>query len=111
MNCEFCQQVLKFSHHENGKEIEVYDCHNCPVLTSFYYFHEDGSPAKTCFTLDRNEKTYLWTNNYVKGKSYIQELKITSAPGFDSMVLELPKLINVTPSNVNEKFSFYMIFA
>ena len=110
MNCEFCQKPLKFSHKENNDEVEVYDCHNCKVLTSFYFFHKDGSQFKTTFLIDKNERTYMWTNNYLKGTSHISEMRVTSAPGFDSTILKFPKIMNVNPTNVHEKFAFYMVF-
>jgi hypothetical protein len=111
MNCEFCHKPLRFSHHENNKEIEVYDCNNCPVLTSFHYLHKDGSPVKTTFMLDRNEKCYLWTNNYILNISYIHDLSIPLArEGRDPMILKFPKIMNINPDNVHEKFSFYMVF-
>lgn len=110
IDCEFCNKPLHLSHYENNKEIAVYDCTNCPVLTSFYYFDKDGAPAKTCFLIDKNEKSYMWTNNHINGDSYIQELKVTSAPGFNPTILKFPKIMNVNPSNVYEKFAFYMVF-
>ena len=110
MKCEFCNQSLTFSHHENIKEIEVYDCLHCPVLTSFYYF-EDGSRVKTTFILDKNEKSYMWTNHYGKQISYITDLGVdTAKAGRDTTLLRFPKIMNVTPLTVYEKFKFYMVF-
>jgi ssDNA-binding Zn-finger/Zn-ribbon topoisomerase 1 len=109
MNCEFCKKPLHFSHHENNKEIEVYDCNNCPVLTSFYYFHEDGDCAKVTFMLDKNERGYMWTNNYIKNISYITDLG-NSTSGKDPLILKFPKIMNVNPDNIYDKFKFYMVF-
>jgi hypothetical protein len=110
MNCEFCQKPLKFSHHENNKEVEVYDCNHCPVLTSFYVLHKDGSPFKTTFLLDKNEKTYMWTNHYIKETSYITYVGVAADNINREPLLKFPKIMNITPANVKEKFAFYMVF-
>ena len=111
MNCEFCQKPLRFSHHENNKEVGVYDCTNCPLLVSFYYLHADGKSIKTTFTIDRNEKCYLWTNNYIQNISYIHDAGTeASREGKDSLILKFPKIMNINPDNIYEKFAFYMVF-
>lgn len=110
MNCEFCQKPLKFSHHENNNEVEVYDCHNCKVLTSFYFFHKDGSQFKTVFMIDKNEKSYTWTNNYVKGISYIVDVGTSINKDRDPVLIRFPKIMNISPTNIYEKFAFYMVF-
>lgn len=109
-DCEFCGKPLHLSHYENGKEVEVYDCTNCPVLTSFYFMGEQR--VKTAFMLDRNEKVYIWTNNYIKDVSYITDVGVTLSPTKDvsPLVYKFPKIMNVNPQNVHEKFSFYMTF-
>ncbi len=117
MKCEFCHQPCRLSHKENedrndkNKYIEVYDCVSCPVLTSFYVNHEDGSTIKTVFMLDRNEKVYMWTNHYLKKISYITDVGVTLArEGKDPLILKFPKIMPLTPENVHDKFKFYMIF-
>lgn len=111
MNCEFCNKPLRFSHHENSKEVEVYDCTHCPVLVSFYYLHKDGSAIKTTFMLDRNEKCYLWTNNYIQNISYIHDAGTAAArEGRDPLILKFPKLMSINPDNIYQKFAFYMVF-
>ena len=107
MNCQFCQNPLKFSHYENSKEVEAYECNRCPVMIFFYVFHKDGSPFKTTFMLDKNEKTYMWTNHYIKENSYI-----TFVGDRNSLepLIKFPKIMNLTPTNVREKFNFYMVF-
>ena len=113
MKCEFCNNDLKFSHLENEKTVEAYDCPNCPVLTSFY-FKADASKEKlkVSFMLDRNEKAYIWTNNYVKGISYITDVGVSLSPtGLkDPLILKFPKIMKINPTNIHEKFSFYMVF-
>lgn len=108
MNCEFCQKPLRFSHHENDKEVGVYDCTNCPLLVSFYYLHANGKSVKTTFMLDRNGKSYMWTNNYLNGNSHITDLSTND--GKDPVILRFPKIMNINPDNVYEKFAFYMVF-
>ena len=108
-DCEFCGKELRLSHHENGKEVEVYDCTHCPVLTSFYYMGEHR--IKTSFFLDKNEHVYIWTNNYTKGISYITDVGVSLAKdGRDPLLLKFPKIMNINPKNIHEKFSFYMVF-
>ena len=110
MKCEYCKYPIKFSHHENNKEVEVYECLNCPMLIMYSFFHKEGNLIKTTFMLDRNGRTYLWTNDRLKGHSYISELKPISTPD-NPLQLKLPKLVDVTPDNVYQKLSFYMVFA
>lgn len=111
MNCEFCLKPLRFSHHENNKEVEVYDCNNCPVQISFYFFHKDGSQFKTVFMIDKNERSYTWTNSYTKSVSYITDVSPTVArDGKDPVLIKFPKIMNINPTNVHEKFAFYMVF-
>jgi hypothetical protein len=110
MKCEYCQHDLKFSHHEKSKEIQVYDCTNCPVLVSKYY-RKDQFLVKTTFMLDRNRQVYLWTNDYVNNVSYIVDGNVTLfQKGTNPMLLKFPKLMNLTPANVHEKFSYYVVF-
>lgn len=111
-DCEFCGKELHLSHYENEKEIEVYDCTHCPVLTSFYFMHKDGARIKTSFMLDKNEKVYIWTNNYLRGISYITDvgISLSAAMDRDPLILKFPKIMNISPKNVHEKFSFYMTF-
>lgn len=118
MKCEFCKSKCRLSHKENEdredktKFVAVYDCIHCPVLTSFHVQNEDGVLIKTVFMLDRNEKTYMWTNHHAKNFSYITDIGIQLAKdGRDPMILKFPKLMNVNPSNVHDKFKFYMIFS
>lgn len=111
MNCEFCNKQLRLSRLENEKEVEVYECIHCPVLTSFHCLHKDGSPIKTTFLLDRNEKCYLWTNNYIQNISYIHDAGTAAArEGRDPLILKFPKIMNINPTNIYEKFAFYMVF-
>lgn len=105
-NCEFCKNILKFSHTENVKEVDVYDCVKCQVLVSFY-FYKTGERTKTCYMFHRNGKPYMWTNNYLNRTSYITNLQPDDK---DPMILKFPKIMPLTPSNLLEKFSFYMVF-
>jgi hypothetical protein len=57
--------------------------------------------------VERNGRTYLWTNDKIKGYSYISELTLN--PG-NHLLLKLPKLVEVTPETVAQKLSFYMVF-
>ncbi len=111
MNCQFCRKPMKFSHHENEKEISVYDCLECPMLIMSSYVNNDSDPVKITFMFENKGKSYMWTNDRIKGYSYLQELKIADNPLHDIMLLKLPKLVDVTPENVIKKFSFYMVFA
>lgn len=118
MKCLFCSNKCRLSHKENEdredkkKYTAVYDCNYCPVLTSFYINNEDNSHVKTVFMLDRNEKVYMWTDHHEKKFSYITDIGISLArDGRDPLVLKFPKLMNVTPSNVHDKFKFYMLFS
>ena len=112
MECEFCNREMHLSHLENEKTVEVYDCTHCPILTSFYFKADSGEKLKVSFMLDRNEKTYIWTNNYVKGISYITDVgvSLSAVKDKDPLVLKFPKIMNINPTNVREKFSFYMVF-
>jgi hypothetical protein len=116
-NCEFCGKELHLSHYEGGQKIAVYDCTHCPVLTSFHFMTEVGNLAtdnmriKTTFMLDRNEHIYIWTNNYGKGISYITDVGVTLAKsGRDPLLIKFPKIMNINPQNVHEKFAFYIVF-
>jgi CRISPR/Cas system-associated protein Cas10 (large subunit of type III CRISPR-Cas system) len=111
-DCEFCGRELHLSHYENNKEIAVYDCTHCPVLTSFYFLDKEGERIKTSFMLDRNEKVYIWTQNYIKGVSYITDVGVTLSAVRDKspLLIKFPKIMNINPKNVHEKFSFYMVF-
>lgn len=112
MKCTFCKNNCRLSHKENENKVEVYDCIKCPVLTSFHISIEDGSTIKTVFMLDRNEKTYMWTDHHQKNFSYITDIGISLArDGRDPLVLKFPKLMNVNPKNVHDKFKFYMLFS
>lgn|SRR5574337_200624 len=110
MNCEFCNNPLTYSHKENRGEIEVYDCRHCPTLVSFYYFQKEGTRLKTVFMIDRKEKLYIWTNNYIKNCSYITDLSPKEGLSPNPKILEIPKILPINPSNVLEKFKFYMMF-
>jgi hypothetical protein len=111
MNCEFCKKPLRFSHHENNKEVEVYDCYHCPVQISFSFFHKDGSSFKSTFFINKNERLYSWTNNFLTGLSYITDVGGTFGPSTkDPVLIRFPKIMNINPDNIHEKFSFYMVF-
>lgn len=109
MNCEFCQHQLNFSHHENNKEVEVYDCTNCPVLTSFSFFAKDGMRMKTAFMIDRSEKLYVWTNNYINNTSSLNEVNIKRQS--EPLIIKFPKIMNIDPNNVQEKMAIYLVFS
>lgn len=110
MKCPYCHNHMKFCHHENNKEVSVYDCIECPMLVTCYYLHEEVDPFRISFMMDRNGRVYMWTNDRLKGYSYIEELKIEPAIR-DLTVVKLPKLVEVTPETVRQKLSFYMVFA
>lgn len=112
MNCEFCNKPLNLSHKENGDEIEVYDCVHCPVLTSFFFLHKDSERIKTSFMIDKNGRTYIWTNNYINNNSYITDVSLSLSPvtNKDPCLVKFPKIMNINPKNVHEKFKFYMVF-
>lgn len=119
MNCEFCGSNLKLSHYENNKETAVYDCIDCPVLISFSYFLGDqkaGEPVrtKTSYMIDRHGKCYVWSNNYIKGNSYITDISESgldkALSGRSPLLITFPKLMNINPTNIHEKLSFYLTF-
>lgn len=112
MNCEFCGRDLHLSHYEKNKEIAVYDCTYCPVLTSFYFLEETGARLKTTFMIDRKGRLYMWTNNYTSDNSYITDVNASLSSSFekDPQLIKFPKIMNITPENVTQKFSFYMTF-
>lgn len=111
-DCEFCNKPLHLSHYENSNEVAVYDCVHCPVLTSFYFLHKEGERIKTCFMLDKNGRTYVWTNNYVNENSHITDVSVTLSAVHDKdpLLIKFPKIMNINPKNIHEKFSFYMTF-
>lgn len=118
MKCLFCKSKCRLSHKENedrenkNKYVSVYDCINCPVLTSFFINNEDNVHIKTVFMFDRNEKLYLWTDHHQNKYSYISDAGMSVASnGKDPLILKFPKLMNANPSNVKDKFKFYMIFS
>lgn len=109
MKCQYCKLPMRFSHHENNKEIAVWDCLNCPMMV-FSAFLGDHR-VKTSFFLEKNGKRYIWTNDYVKESTYVSSMEPIKDINHTPIILRLPKLIDVTPENVYEKFSFYMLFA
>jgi len=110
MKCQFCHYPLKFSHTENNKEVEVYDCLNCPMLIFYSFRNKSTEPFKITFMLNRNGKTYLWTNDKTKGYSYVTDVAVRTSPTDNPLVLKLPKIVEVTPETVYQKLSFYMVF-
>ncbi len=105
--CEFCNFHLEFSHSENN--IMIFDCINCPMLISFSFDH--NVRVKTVFLLDRNQQIYLWTINYLTETSYI------SSAYYDILVngkiadlVNFPKIMQVSPYNIYQKFNLYMTF-
>jgi hypothetical protein len=111
MKCQYCKHPLKLSHYENNKEVSIWDCLSCPIMISFSYLGE--KLIKTSFFFERNEKRYIWSNDHVKEYSYITVLEPLQKNmlNYNPNILKLPKIINVTPENLYEKFSFYMTFA
>lgn len=67
---------------------------------------------KVEFAIDKQGHLYTWTDNYVKGSSYITDLNVSlfSLQNKSPILIVFPKLMNVTPTNVREKFSFFMVF-
>lgn len=117
MNCEFCDRNLHLSHYENNKETAVYDCLNCPVLVSYHFFLGDqkaGEPVrtKTDYMIDRHGRSYIWTNNYIKNNSYIVDLSVSLGirENTTPLLVTFPKIMNVNPNNIHEKFSFWVTF-
>lgn len=111
MKCQYCKNSLKFSHTENNKEVEVYECFSCPMLIMFSFLNKGDDPVKTTFLLNRNKKTYLWTNDKIKGISFISDIRVRVSPQDNPILVKLPKLVDVTPETVYKKLSFYMVFA
>lgn len=109
MNCEFCGREAHLSHYENSKETVVYDCTYCPVLTSFYVRDVDNVICKIAFMIDKGNKSYIWTNNYLKNTSYITEVGGSSSDR-DPLIFKSPKTLGLTPQNVRGKLSMYMTF-
>lgn len=112
MNCEFCGREAHLSHYENAKEVAVYDCTHCPVLTSFYVQEDSGAVNKISFMMERQNKTYIWTNNFVKKTSIITDVDISLSSSTDKspLILRFPKVMNINPQNVQEKLSLYLTF-
>lgn len=113
MNCEFCHHVLAFSHFENLKEVEIYDCKNCPILVSFAFFVADGLRIKTIFCIDRNQRLYIWTNNYLTNQSYINEVYYKTRLDLQSepFTIRFPRIMSLTPDNVKDKLALCMVFS
>lgn len=117
MNCEYCGANLHLSHYENNKETGVYDCTNCPILVTYYFLEanqktESAALVRTEFMIDRNGRTYIWTNNYVKNNSYIFDLAVSPSIRVleNPLLITFPKIMNINPTNIHQKFSFYMTF-
>jgi hypothetical protein len=61
--------------------------------------------------IDKNERSYTWTNNYTNSISYITDVSPTIArDGKSPLLIKFPKIMNINPANVYEKFAFYMVF-
>jgi hypothetical protein len=60
--------------------------------------------------IDKNEKNYTWTNNYIRGLSYIVDASVPINNDRDPVLIRFPKIMSITPANVHEKFAFYMVF-
>lgn len=115
MNCEFCDRELHLSHYEGvGNSVAAYDCTNCPVLVSFYFIKPDFNRTKTVFWLDKHEKIYMWTNDYTTSTSRITAIDIDhikkGSLGGDPCLIKFPKIMNINPDNIMERFGFYMVF-
>ena len=111
MNCQFCQNRLSISHYEGDGKTAVYQCLECPVLVWFHYIENDLT--KVVYSIDKNGRNYIWTNNYLRDRSYITDVTPNheSHPlEKDPLLIRFPKLMNVTPANVRERFSFFMVF-
>jgi|SRR5271170_4582247 len=114
-HCPFCKARANYCHAENDNTGMVYECRHCPVLVFLHYSQDKEYKdrlEKAEFAIDKQGHLYTWTDNYVKGSSYITDLDVSlfSLQNKSSILIAFPKLMNVTPTNVREKFGFYMIF-
>jgi len=107
MYCGFCENELDVSHFENGSVV-VYQCSHCPLLILYYFTEEDNLLIKTAFRLEKKGKSYLWTNNHRQECSYITDITVFS-PNKGHLV-DFPKIMNINPTNVYDKFSLWMTF-
>ena len=110
VKCEYCDNILKFSHFENKKEIIVFDCQFCPFLISFYFWNEEGgSLTKITFMIIKNGQFYIWTNNFIKQNSYISIISTDNTTLMSSEpLITFPKIMDITPANIDKKLSFVM---
>lgn len=115
-NCPFCKEKAEFCHTENNDTGMVYQCMNCPVLVFLHYSHDsrekEAKLDKVVYVIDKQGHLYTWTDNYSKRSSYITDLNVMLLDLKDKnpILVTFPKLMNVTPANVREKFGFYMVF-
>jgi uncharacterized protein (DUF1015 family) len=107
--CDFCKDELTFSHTENNKLLTVFQCNHCPILI-FYYFTQELNKARTAFLLDKKEHQYFWTNNYINNCSYIIEISESSSYDGNGHLVDFPKVMEINPINIFEKFSLWMTF-
>jgi hypothetical protein len=114
MKCEYCENNLLFSHYENQKEIAVYDCTECPILTSFYVYCDSPAIVKISFMFEKNGHSYIWTNNYITNSSYIvnvsRHIDFSALKDNLGIIVEFPQIMKINPSNVLQKFSFCMCY-
>lgn len=108
--CEFCKNELTYSHTENNELLTIYVCNNCPILI-FYYFTPEMNIARTCFTFDKNGGRYFWTNNYIEKTSYIIGLSESPHRDVREHIVDFPKIMDINPTNIYNKFSLWMTFS
>lgn len=114
--CPYCKSNLQFWMHENNNTGMVYQCVDCPVQVIFHYSKDTREPDdkldKTVYVIDKQGHLYTWTDNHTQQTSYITDInvQIDRPKDRDPILINFPKYMNVNPSIVREKFSFYMVF-
>ena len=112
MKCEFCQGELSHSHHENNKQTQVYECLECPLLIQFHYDLSTMERIKTCYLIDRSNRLYLWTNNYLEKSSHIVDLGVTlyDLKYNSATIVSFPQIVKLSPLTISQKLASYLLF-
>lgn len=113
MNCHFCFQPCEIAHLEDNLSqlLEVWKCTHCPVTVRYTIALDSKELGMICLAVPINDKRYSVQLLFPNQECRITEILHADAEVFTQrIVLELPTIPNITPSNVHQKLSTMLTF-
>lgn len=113
MKCRYCKQECELAHLDDitANVIEVWTCNKCPVKVRYSVGHKNQDMSMTCMAVSLGDKKYSVQFLYPQNSFRVTEIMHADEDRLTQrVILELPEIPDITPSNAAKKLPTILTF-